>query len=66
MLRKSRKAAHKDYLWESIYQLRLDITNYVLKCKVKNKDIKIKKLEHKAELIHKYSKKLKKFHSELN
>ena len=37
------------------------ITNYVLKCKAKNKRIKLHKLDHKAELIIKYSEKLKKF-----
>ena len=36
MLIKNRKNGHRDYLWDSIYELRKDITNYVLKCKVKN------------------------------
>jgi hypothetical protein len=61
MLIKNRKNGHRDYLWNSIYELRKDITNYVLKCKAKNKRIKLHKLDHKAELIIKYSEKLKKF-----
>ena len=61
MLIKNRKNGHRDYLWNSIYELRKDITNYVLKCKAKNKRIKLDKLNHKAELIMKYSEKLKKF-----
>lgn len=59
-----RKKTHKEYLWESIYSLRRDITDYVLKCKAKDKTINIKKLDHKAELIIKYSDKLKKFQTQ--
>ena len=46
MLIKNRKNGHRDYLWNSIYELRKDITNYVLKCKAKNKRIKLHKLDH--------------------
>tara|TARA_R100000781_G_C4044516_1_gene115235 strand:+ start:283 stop:489 length:207 start_codon:yes stop_codon:yes gene_type:complete len=61
MLKKSRKNVHKDYLWDSIWELRKDIANYVLICKAKNRHIETEKLDHKAELIIKYSAKLKKF-----
>ena len=61
---KARKKSHKDYLWDSIYDLRRDITNYVLICKVKDKKINVKKLNHKAELIIKYSDKLKRFQTQ--
>jgi len=58
---KARKKSHKDYLWDSIYNLRGDIINYVLTCKAQDKRINVKKLDHKAELIIKYSDKLRKF-----
>tara|TARA_Y100001970_G_scaffold82790_1_gene104805 strand:+ start:262 stop:483 length:222 start_codon:yes stop_codon:yes gene_type:complete len=61
---KARKKSHKNYLWDSIYDLRRDITNYVLKCRAKDKKINVKKLNHKAELIIKYSDKLRKFETQ--
>jgi len=61
---RARKKSHKDYLWDSIYDLRKDITNYVLTCRAKEKKINVKKLNHKAELIIKYSDKLRKFETQ--
>jgi len=61
---RARKKSHKDYLWDSIYSLRRDITNYVLTCKAKDKKINVKKLNHKADLIIKYSNKLKTFETQ--
>jgi len=61
---KARKKSHKDYLWDSIYDLRTDITNYVLTCKAKDREINVKKLDHKADLIIKYSDKLRKFETQ--
>jgi len=61
---KARKKSHKDYLWDSIYDLRTDITNYVLTCKAKDREINVKKLDHKANLIIKYSDKLRKFETQ--
>tara|TARA_R100001463_G_scaffold38580_1_gene82547 strand:+ start:285 stop:545 length:261 start_codon:yes stop_codon:yes gene_type:complete len=61
---KARKKSHKDYLWDSIYDLRTDITDYVLTCKAKDREINLKKLNHKANLIIKYSDKLKKFETQ--
>ena len=61
---RARKKSHKDYLWNSIYNLRGDITNYVLTCKAEDKRINVKKLDHKAELIIKYSDKLRKFETQ--
>tara|TARA_R100001480_G_scaffold154326_1_gene159249 strand:+ start:1873 stop:2133 length:261 start_codon:yes stop_codon:yes gene_type:complete len=61
---KARKKSHKDYLWDTIYDLRKDIANYVLKCRAKDKKINVKKLNHKAELIIKYSDKLRKFQTQ--
>tara|TARA_A100001388_G_scaffold277386_1_gene268309 strand:- start:450 stop:674 length:225 start_codon:yes stop_codon:yes gene_type:complete len=65
---RNRRAEHREYLWKSIYQLRLDITNYVLKNVSNNTNMfGMDQLYHwdnvkrKAELIQKYSKKLKKF-----
>ena len=61
---RARKKSHKDYLWDSIYGLRRDIANYVLTCKAKDKKINVKKLNHKADLIIKYSDKLRKFETQ--
>ena len=61
---RARKKSHKDYLWDSIYSLRRGITNYVLTCKAKDKKINVKKLNHKADLIIKYSNKLKTFETQ--
>ena len=61
---KARKKSHKNYLWDSIYDLRTDITNYVLSCKAKDNKINLKTLDHKAELIIKYSDKLRKFETQ--
>ena len=41
-----------------------EVTNYVLKCRAKDKKINVKKLNHKAELIIKYSDKLRKFETQ--
>ena len=56
---------HKDYLWKRIYDLRGEITDYVLVNTIDNKENKPvthwKALKVKANSIRKYSQKLRKF-----
>ena len=58
---------HKDYLWKTIYDLRNQITDYVLKNTINNEALPYKPatcwkaLKFKANLIRKYSLKLRKF-----
>ena len=58
---------HKDYLWKTIYDLRHQITDYVLKNTINNEALPYKPLTHwkalklKAHLIRKYSLKLREF-----
>lgn len=54
----SRKREHQDYLWDNINMLRLEIIEDVLSYNRTNK-IPVKDLKRKAELIKKYSKRLK-------
>lgn len=56
--RSLREKSHKDHLWDSIYKLRNSIIDDVL-IGSKNGRIPVKKLKHKAELIRKYSRRLK-------
>ena len=50
----TRKKDHKDFLWERIMELR----NEIIQSTLKNR-IPVKSLKHKAELIRKYSRRLK-------
>ena len=58
---------HKDYLWRTIYDLRTQITDYVLKHTMDNQALPYKPatcwkaLKLKAHLIRKYSLKLREF-----
>ena len=54
----TRKKDHKDFLFERIMQLRNEIIQDVLESTLKNK-IPVKSLKRKAELIRKYSRRLK-------
>ena len=54
----TRKKDHRDFLFERIIQLRNEIIHDVLESTLKNK-IPVKVLKHKAELIRKYSRRLK-------
>ena len=54
----TRKKDHKDFLFERIMQLRLEIIEEVLRCSINNR-IPVKALKHKAELIRKYSRRLR-------
>lgn len=54
----TRKKDHKDFLWERIMELRNEIIQDVLEATLKNR-IPVKLLKHKAELIRKYSRRLK-------
>lgn len=54
----TRKKDHRDFLFERIIQLRNEIIQDVLESSVKNR-IPVKALKHKAELIRKYSRRLK-------
>lgn len=54
----TRKKDHKDFLFERIMQLRNEIIQDVLESTLKNR-IPVKSLKHKAELIRKYSRRLK-------
>lgn len=57
---KSRKKAHKDYLWDSIYTLRNEIIDDVLWASRDGKTIlEPELLVLKANLIRKYSRRLK-------
>lgn len=54
----TRKKDHRDFLFERITQLRNEIIQDVLESTLK-KRIPVKLLKHKAELIRKYSRRLK-------
>ena len=54
----TRKKDHKDFLWERIMEVRNEIIQEVLESTLKNR-IPVKSLKHKAELIRKYSRRLK-------
>ena len=54
----TRKRDHKDFLWGRIMELRNEIVQDVLESTLKNR-IPVKLLKHKAELIRKYSRRLK-------
>lgn len=54
----TRKKDHKDFLFERIIQLRNEIIQEVLESSIKNR-IPVKLLKHKAELIRKYSRRLR-------
>tara|TARA_R100001510_G_C7447140_1_gene73742 strand:+ start:81 stop:377 length:297 start_codon:yes stop_codon:yes gene_type:complete len=59
---------HEEYLWDRIWELRCEITNYTLihgpKSIIKTREDRLKhwdNLVHKAQLIQKYSQKLRKY-----
>ena len=54
----TKKRDHKDFLFERIMQLRNEIIQDVLESSLKNR-IPVKLLKRKAELIRKYSRRLK-------
>jgi|TARA_B100001287_G_scaffold268225_1_gene264262 hypothetical protein len=54
----TRKKDHRDFLFERILELRQEIIQEVLESTLKNK-IPVKLLKRKAELIRKYSRRLK-------
>ncbi len=54
----NRTKDHKDYIWNNIYLLRQEIIDDVLSYNV-NGIIPVKKLKHKADLIKKYSQRLR-------
>jgi|TARA_R110000787_G_scaffold51106_1_gene121264 hypothetical protein len=54
----SRKREHKDYLWDNINMLRLEIVEDVLSYNKTGK-IPVKELKRKSLLIKKYSKRLR-------
>ena len=54
----TRKKDHKNFLFERILELRNEILRDVLESSVKNK-IPVKLIKRKAELIRKYSRRLK-------
>ncbi len=54
----NRSKDHKDYIWNNIYMLRQEIIEDVLSYN-KTGIIPIKILKHKAELIKKYSQRLR-------
>jgi len=56
--RKARKKDHASYLWFSIRTLRIEIIDDVLRGSIRGR-MPIKSLKHKAELIRKYSRRLK-------
>ena len=56
--RNARKKDHSEHLWQSINLLRNEIVDDVLQGSAKGR-IPVKKLKHKAELIKKYSRRLK-------
>ena len=58
----TRKKDHRDFLFERIMQLRNEIIQDVLESTLKNR-IPVKLLKHKAELIRKYSRRLKLLHT---
>lgn len=54
----TRKKDHKNFLFERIMQLRNEIIQEVLESSIKNR-IPVKLLKRKAELIRKYSRRLR-------
>ena len=56
--RKYRKKEHEAYLWNSIRVLRIEIIDDVLQGSIQGR-MPIKELKRKAELIRKYSRRLK-------
>jgi hypothetical protein len=56
--RNARKKDHAEHLWLSIRILRNEIVDEVLEGSIRGR-IPVKKLKHKAELIRKYSRRLK-------
>ena len=56
--RNARKKDHANHLWNEIRILRSEIIDDVLQGSVKGR-MPVKKLKHKAELIRKYSRRLK-------
>tara|TARA_B100001059_G_C17815051_1_gene574667 strand:- start:1440 stop:1658 length:219 start_codon:yes stop_codon:yes gene_type:complete len=54
----SRTKDHKDYIWNNIYMLRQDIIEDVLSYN-RSGIMPVEKLKHKADLIKKYSQRLK-------
>ncbi len=63
-----RISKHEEYLWNRIYELRCDITNYTLlngpKSIIQRREDRLNHwdtLIHKAQLIQKYSQKLRKY-----
>ena len=56
--RKYRKKEHEVYLWNSIHMLRSEIIDDVLRGSISGR-MPIKSLKHKAELVRKYSRRLK-------
>lgn len=54
----TRKKDHKDFLFERIMQLRNEIIQEVLESSIRNR-IPVKLLKRKAELIRKYSRRLR-------
>ena len=56
--RKYRKKEHESYLWDSIRVLRIEIIDDVLQGSIQGR-MPVKELKRKAELIRKYSRRLK-------
>ena len=56
--RNARKKDHANHLWSAIHILRSEIIDDVLQGSISGR-IPVKKLKHKAELIRKYSRRLK-------
>ena len=54
----NRTKDHKDYIWNNIYMLRQDIIEDVLSYN-RSGIMPVEKLKHKADLIKKYSQRLK-------
>ena len=54
----NRTKDHKDYIWNNIYLLRQDIIEDVLSYNVSG-IMPVQKLKHKADLIKKYSQRLR-------
>ena len=54
----NRTKDHKEYIWNNIYMLRQEIVEDVLSYN-RSGIIQVKILEHKADLIRKYSQRLK-------
>jgi len=56
--RRYRKKEHEAYLWNSIHMLRSEVIDDVLRGSIQGR-MPIKELKRKAELIRKYSRRLK-------